>query len=225
MATRSAVIAPLTLLLAMAVANAAAAARFTVGGLVGYRAGLGAEVNATAADFAEGFPLAARFAVGYARREPGNPADARRIFINDATDGTPEEAGWYWDCRFDMMYRFGWRSAENLFATAGVRYSLFTANFEFVGGNEDFDITSHQWGLGAGLEGYFDISDRVQFVIGGGVDYFFDAELTGHDTTYSPDGDHVNPRDDYTYDDARDAVNALGLEGRAVIGISYRFGG
>jgi hypothetical protein len=85
-------------------------------------------------------------------------------------------------------------------------------------------LVGYRAGLGAGLEGYFDISDRFQFVIGGGVDYFFDAELTGHDTTYSPDGDHVNPRDDYTYDDARDAVNALGLEGRAVIGISYRFG-
>ena len=100
-----------------------------------------------------------------------------------------------------------------------------TANFKFIGGNEDFDVTSNQWGLGIGLEGYFNITQNLQFVLAGGVDYFFAATLSGHDTKYSPDGDDVNPRNDYTYDDADDAINQLSWEPRAIIGLSYWFGG
>jgi hypothetical protein len=168
--------------------------------------------------------MALRFAVGYTSCEPGDAADARRIFINDATNGTPEEKGWYWDYRFDLMYKFAVRSAADLYVTGGVRYAQFTGNFKFIGGNEDFDVTSDQWGLGLGLEGYFDISTRFQFVLSGGFDYYFDSTLKGHDTEYSPDGDDVNPRDDYTYEHASEAINHPELEGRLMLGVSYWFG-
>jgi hypothetical protein len=209
----------------MSTPGPAPAADYRAGVGAGYRGGVGVELSAGVAEFAEGFPLALRLSVGYSGREPGKAADARRIFINDATNGTPEEKGWFWDYRLDLMYRFAWRSADKLFVTGGVRYAQFTGNFKFIGGNEDFDVTGNQWGVGLGLEGLFDISQRLEFAIGGGVDYFFDATLKGHDTEYNPDGDHVNPRNDYTYDDADDAINQPAIEGRVLIGLAYRFGG
>ena len=60
-------------------------------------------------------------------------------------------------------------------------------------------------------------------VLGGGADYFFQGTLKGHDTAYSPDGDDVNPREDYTYDDADNAVNQPKFLGRFMIGINYGF--
>jgi len=204
--------------------GSAKATRFSVGVQGGLRAGFGVEGNAMVKDFAQGFPMALRLAAGYSRREAGNAADARRIFINDATNGTPEERAWLWDVRFDFIYDFGWSSSADIFVTGGVRYAAFTANFKFIGGNEDFDVTSNQWGLGVGMEGYFKITSHLDFVLGGGVDYYFAATLKGHDTEYNPDGDHVNPRDDYTYDEADDAINQLTWEPRALIGIAYSFG-
>ncbi len=225
MISRNIVACMVSLIFATVVAGAANAADFRAGLQVGYTGGVGAELNASVSDFAKGFPMALRFAVGYTSREPGNAADARQIFINDATNGTPEENGWFWDYRFDLMYPFGWGAVEKLFVVGGVRYAQFTGNFKFVGGNEDFDVTSSQWGLGLGLEGYFDISNRLEFMVGGGFDYFFDSALKGHDTEYSPDGDDVNPRNDYTYEDADEAINQPKFVGRALIGLSYRFGG
>jgi hypothetical protein len=60
-------------------------------------------------------------------------------------------------------------------------------------------------------------------VFGGGADYFFESTLKGHDTSYGPNGDDVNPREDYTYDDADDAVNQPKIMGRFMIGINYGF--
>jgi len=217
-----------TVLLAMTALSCttwtADAARVSLGIQAGLRAGIGVEGNAMVKDFAEGFPMALRLAAGYSRREAGKADDARRIFINDNTGGTPEEKAWLWDLRLDFMYDFGWSSSADIYVTGGVRYSMFTANFKFVDGNEDFDVTSNQWGLGAGLEGYFNITQKLQFVVSGGVDYYFPSTLKGHDTEYNPDGDHVNPRNDYTYDDADAAVNQLSWEARALIGLSYWFG-
>jgi len=219
----SAAVLTLTILIS-SLAVPSHAARVSAGAMLGYRGGVGVEANAMLADFAKGFPMALRFSVGYSSREPGNAADARRIFINDATNGTPEENGWYWDYRFDLMYDFGWSSVADLYLTGGVRYAQFTGNFKFIGGNEDFDVTSNQWGLGAGVDAYFDITQKLQFVLSGGVDYYFEGTLKGHDTEYSPDGDDVNPRNDYTFADANDAINQPTWEGRAMIGISYWFG-
>jgi hypothetical protein len=37
---------------------------------------------------------------------PGNAADVRKIFINDATNGDLEKSGWMWDVRFDASVAF-----------------------------------------------------------------------------------------------------------------------
>ena len=104
------------------------------------------------------------------------------------------------------------------------RYASFKGNFKFIGDNEDFDVTSNHWGVGAGLEAGFPISKRINFVLLTGFDYYSSATLYGHDTSYSPNGEDSNPREDYQYSDADKAVNQPNFEPRIMLGFSYRVG-
>ena len=198
-------------------------AEFSGDFMAGYKGGLGFQGNIMIARFAKGFPLNLQLGVAYASFDPGNALDARRIFINDATNGDPEKSGWNWDIGLDFLYRVDWLSMEQAFLYAGPRYSSFTGNFVFIGGNEDFDITSTQWGFGAGVKAYFAMNNKFSFVTAAGFDYYFSGDLSGHDTTYNPDGENVNPRNDYSYDDADQAINQPKFELRAMIGINYKF--
>lgn len=192
------------------------------GGLqAGYNGGLGFQATATMSNFAQGFPASLRGSIGYTISDPGSPTDARKIFINDNTNGTPQESGYAWDLRLDFLVPSNFL-LNNSALYFGPRYSMFTGNFNFIGGNEFFSVTSNQFGLGGGLETTFRINHRTNFVISAGVDYFFDNNLAGHDTEYSPDGEDINPRD-YTYDDADEAINQPALEFRLMTGINYFF--
>ena len=191
--------------------------KFTAGFNVGHNGGFGLNFYITAAEFAEDFPFIARFSIGHAWRNPGNADSARKIFINDATNGTPEKSGRFWQFDFDFVYNKG-----GLFIYGGPRLSKFIGNFKFVGGNEDFDVKSMQWGVGFGLEKYYRINRKLKLVLTGGVSYFFDATLYAHDTSYSPDGEDINPRRDYTYEDADRAINQPKFVLRAMIGLNYR---
>ena len=103
--------------------------------------------------------------MGHTRLDPGIAADARKIFINDATNGTPEKSGWMWDLRMDFLYRLRILGLQDAYAYAGVRYSMFTGNFKYIGGNEDFDVTSNQWGWGAGVKASFPMGKIVAFTL------------------------------------------------------------
>jgi hypothetical protein len=56
-----------------------------------------------------------------------------------------------------------------------------------------------------------------------GVDYFFSSTMNGHDTSYSPDGTAVNPREEFTYSDADEAVSEPKLESQMMLGFNYYF--
>ncbi len=191
--------------------------------MLGYKGGPGLQLNGVIGNFAQGFPFNIQLGIAYARLDPGNATDARRIFINDATNGDPEEKGWMWDFRFDFLYRLKWFSSQNIFVYGGPRYSHFTGNFKFIGGNEDFDITSNQWGLGFGMKAYFRMNPKFDFVLMGGADYFFSNELSGHDTSYRPGGDDVSARNDYDFDDADEAINQPKFPLILMLGINYHF--
>jgi hypothetical protein len=193
---------------------------FSLSFLSGYNRGLGFQANGQIAGFAEGFPFVVRFGAGYTMTEPGKALDSRHIFINDASNGTPEKKGWIWDLRLDLLYPI----LNRIYLSGGVRYSAFTANFRFVGGNEDFNVTTNQWGVGLGFEGFFPMGRRIDLVISPGVDYFFPSRMTGHDTSYSPDGENINPRRNYTYHNADDAVNQPKLMPRLMVGFAYWLG-
>ncbi|WP_178988469.1 hypothetical protein [Winogradskyella schleiferi] len=126
------------------------------------------------------------------------------------------------------MWKTDLLNLEESYIVFGPRYSSFTANFNYIGGNEDFDVTSKQFGLGLGGETLFKISEQFRLVAAVGLDYFFNNTLKGHDTSYSPDDDNVNPRNDnqnndelFTYSDANKAIKQPSLMPRVLIGVVY----
>jgi hypothetical protein len=202
----------------------ASSVEWTGSALVGYNSGAGGTAGLTTSNLVEGFPIAVRLGIGYTAVEPGNPTDARRIFINNATNGTPEERGWRWDYRFDLTYPVSIGAMQGFFIYGGARYSRHTSNFSFIGGNEDFDVTSQQWGWGLGLDKFLRMSSRADFVFTAGIDYYLSGKLEGHDTSYEKSGEDVNPREDFAYADADAAINQPDFVFRFMLGINYRFG-
>ena len=215
--------APMVLTAVLMLSLNVTAGNFSTGLAAGYKGGFTVRASAGIMGFAKGFPLGLEGSVGYSVLDPGNAADARRIFVNDATNGTPEKNGHAWDLRLDFVYDLQLLREGAVYAYGGVRYSMFTGEYVFVGGNEDFEVSTSQWGIGAGLQGKFSMSPRVDFVLGAGVDYYFSAPLIGHDTTYDPNGDNVNGRTGYFYKDADGAVNQPRFQPSVMIGIGYNF--
>lgn len=207
----------------MAFISIASATEFSGGLLLGYNGGPGLQLNGKVGQFAEGLPLQMSFTAAYSRVDPGKAWEARSIFINDNTNGDPQKSGRFWDLRLDFMYPIRWLSIKQLYVFGGPRYALFNAHFNFVGGNEVFDITGNQWGWGLGLISYFPMTRKFDFVLSGGTDYYFASTLTGHDTAYSPDGEDINARRDYKYADADAAINQPRFKLKLMFGLNYHF--
>jgi hypothetical protein len=214
----------LALLAVGGMAGSGLAADFVADLQLGYEGAPGAQAGMSVKNFASGLPLALRLGVGYSRPEPGSAADARRIFINDATNGTPEKSAQAWTLRFDMVAPVEILGSSNVHLFGGFRRTYYTANFKYIGGNEDFDVTTEPWGLGAGIGGSFAMGGRMDFLLNAGFDYYFSDTLKGHDTSYNKDGEDVNPRNDYTWDDADAAVSQPGFELLFMLGVNYHFG-
>ncbi|MBN1561474.1 hypothetical protein JW998_14580 [candidate division KSB1 bacterium] len=196
---------------------------FSAGLLAGSSGGPAIQVQGSVQELAQGFPFILKFAINYATLDPGDPIKVRKIFINDATNGVPEKNGQVWDFRLDFLYQMNWFSWQRFYFYGGTRLSYFKGNFKYIGGNEDFDIKSKQWGLGVGLEKFYPMSDKIDLVLTAGLDYYKESTLTGHDTSYSPNGENVNGRKEYTYADADKAVRQPEFVPRALIGVNYNF--
>ena len=201
------------------------ASRLSAGILTGYNRGYGIGTNLTLHN--NNLPFELRVGVGYSFLNPGNAADARRIFVNNATNGTPEKSGRSIDYRFDFLIPKSIFGISHSYLILGPRGSAFKGSFTFVGGNEEFEVTSHQWGAGLGFESHFNMSGKLDLVIATGLDYYIPGTLFGHDTSYSPDNDNVNPRDDnedndtpFTYKDANKAIYQPGFMPFAMIGLT-----
>ena len=199
----------------------AANPKFSFGVLFGYTNNFGVNISGTIAEFSDDIPLAVKFSGGFNLREPGNPLDARRIFINDNTNGDPAESGHNFDLRLDFAYPINILNIRKSYLMVGPRYSMHTSTFEFVGGNEFFFFFISQFGVGAGLETYFGISPNLSLVFSGGFDYYFDSQIGGHDSAYNPDGTEVSGREDYTYTDADNAINQPKYEFRFMAGLNF----
>ncbi len=202
----------------------ATAFTYSAGIQAGYNGGPGFYLNSELSDFARQFPFKLRLGAGWSSvANPGNALDARKIFINNAANGRPEKRGWLYSFRMDLLYPVSWFKMSDAFVYGGPRYSMFTANFNFVDGNEDFDITSDHWGWGMGLVKSFRINRHFVLQLDAGLDYFLSAIIYGHDTSYSPDDENVNPREDFKYDDADKAINQPRLNLRLMMGLNYAF--
>lgn len=197
--------------------------QFSGGIQIGYYNGFSIGGNIKIANFAEDFPLQAKLGFGYTSTSGGDALLARKVFINNNTNGVPEESGDLLDFRFDFLYKINILSTKRTYIFFGPRYTMFTAFFSYIGGNEEFKVTADQWGIGTGLESYFKMSEKLDLVLHAGYDYFFPSSLDGHDTSYSPDDSNVNPREDYKYDDADEAINQPKHMLRLMIGVNYNF--
>ncbi len=191
---------------------------------VGYNGGGAWKAGAAVSQLSPSSRFALEINVGHSSFDPGNAGDARRIFINDNQGGTIKKSGTTWEFSFNLLYRLHAGHLPEFYLFLGPRYAKFTGNFKFIGNNEDFDVTSHHWGMGVGVASFIAISKKIDFLIRGGTDYFQSAALYGHDTTYSPKGEDINPRNDYTYSDADNAVNQPKLNLQLMFGLSYSLG-
>lgn len=198
------------------------AGELAAGVALGAESGFGAHAQGILRDFTRDVPLSARLTLGYHRAAAGDPLAARRIFINDNTNGTPEDSARYFQVRFDLMYPVWQLGGQPVYLFGGARLARYRAEFVYVGGNEDFEVTTDPWGVGLGLETVFAVNDRSDFLIQVGIDHFLAADLSGHDTTYAPDGVNINPRDGYDYDLADEAVDQPRTELLVMAGLQIR---
>ena len=195
---------------------------FVTGLNLGTEAGFGAHIHGTFRNFTQDLPLSVRFTAGYHKANAGDPYAARQVFINDNTNGTPEDSAKYYQFRFDLVFPVMKAGKQQLFLFAGPRLAKYTAQFVYVGGNEDFEIKTNPWGIGLGLESYFAINQSTDFLIQVGLDHFLEADIEGHDTIYTTDGDHINPRDGYDYGSADEAVDQPKTEVLIMVGLQIR---
>lgn len=191
---------------------------------LGANTGFGARADLTLHDFTRDLPLSLRFGLGYAGRDAGDPAAARRVFINNNTNGTPQESGHSWQMRLDLVRPVGRLGGAPLNLGAGVRKAFFTGTFDYVGGNENFDVTCRPWGLGFAFDTAFAVGRSTSLSLAAGLDHYFGATLEGHDAAYSPDGSIINQRDDYEWSDADKAINQPSWELTAVMGLRWQLG-
>lgn len=210
------------LVLALA-AGPASAVDLTWTALTGYQDGLGFRASGTAAKVVRDLPqLGFTLGAGYTSMDPGNAAAARRVFINDATDGTPEKSGYAWDLRLDAIWFVKVAHLADAGPFLGVRRNAFSGRFRYVGGNEDFTIESQAWGVGAGFRGNLPLSPRWCLAFSVGLDWFPVVTLYGHDTSYSSNGEIVNGRNGYTWADASAAVNRWSFLPSLLVGATWR---
>lgn len=195
---------------------------------MGYNRGFGLQANVTASHFQTGFPFRMRLGLGLSFINPGDALDARRIFINNNTNGTPEKKGRSLDLRLDFLVTKQILGLSDSYFLIGPRFSTFNGDFKYVGGNEDFEIKSHRWGIGAGLENHFKMTQKMDLVLAYGLDFYIPSTLTGHDTSYSPDNDNVNPTKDnkndnvyFIYKNANKAIRQPVFMPHIMLGICF----
>lgn len=191
---------------------------------LGANTGFGARADLTLHNITHDLPLSLRLGLGYAGRDAGDPAAARRVFINNNTNGTPQESGHSWQMRLDLVRPVGHLGRAPLNLGAGVRKAFFTGTFDYVGGNENFDVTCRPWGVGFAFDTALAVGRATSLSLAAGLDHYFGATLEGHDAAYSPDGTIINQRDDYEWADAEKAINQPRWELTAVMGLRWQLG-
>ncbi|HVO19732.1 MAG TPA: hypothetical protein VMU15_10775 [Anaeromyxobacter sp.] len=188
--------------------------------------GLGGRLEVVAYDVFRGIPLGFSFGVGYTRVDPGDPLLARKVFVNQNTNGTPEKSGYVLDFKLDAIWFFHVKGYERVGIFGGLRHDMFRADFRYVGGDEDFEVTADDWGLGVGARGEMRLTRRLSLVGTVGLDFYPVSSLYGHDATYSSDGSSTNARDNgngytYTWKDADKAINQPRLMPSLMVGLAW----
>ena len=215
------------LLAGLLVAAPARAADLAWTALGGWQGGGVLRLSATASNVVAKLPLSFDLGIGHAFIDPGDAAAARRVFINDATNGTPEKSGGVWDFRADGVWGLKVQGLADVGVSFGLRYSMYSGRFKYVGGNEDFTITSNAWGFGVGARGSLPMSKKLSLTAAVGLDWFPTQTLYGHDASYASDNVNNGRTNNatgqpYTWRDADKAVNQPWLLPSLLLGVSWK---
>jgi hypothetical protein len=196
----------------------------------GYYAGPSLSGTMGFSDIFTKVPVSFEGEVGHSWTNPGDPALARDVFINATDDGDndAQKDGSVWDVGLNAVYPLNQTYGPvKFFVFGGPRYAHFDGHFEYVGGNEDFDVIANSWGLGGGLRGVMPLSQHFSAVLQLGIDYYWPTSIYGHDATYYPNNANINARQldntgyTFTYSDAANAVNVPRIRPRVMIGIQF----
>jgi hypothetical protein len=169
---------------------------------------------------------------GHSWTSPGDGTLARDVFINGADNGDEDQQsdGNVWDFGLNMVYPLNQTYGPvKFFVFGGPRYAHYDGHFDYVGGNEDFDIIANSWGLGGGLRGVMPLGKGIDAILQVGLDYYFPTSIYGHDATYYPNNSNINARQNqeenagytYQYADAVNATTVPRLRPRVMIGIQF----
>jgi len=180
-------------------------------------------------DLFETVPLGVEVELGYSWSDTGDAILARRVFINDQTGGNDaaQSSGGTLDLGLNATYPLNKTYGKvKFFMFGGPRYARWDVRHEYVGGNEDFDVVSHVWGLGGGLRGVMPLSEHFSAILQLSLDYYPRSSIYGHDATYYPDNHNINARTNtqgytYMYEDAERATAVPHVRPRVMIGIQF----
>jgi hypothetical protein len=167
-------------------------------------------------------PFSTKISGGYIRQvSAGNADDARQVFINNATNGSPSEYGESWYYGVTLGYDVFTANSFHVTAFATGKQNRYSAYFIFTGGNEAFRVTTTQFGVGGGLELTIrSAPGSTGFTLGGGAEYYFPSRIDSHGTYfYTPDGTDSRPREDFTYLDADATINQPRLRPFVALGV------
>jgi len=181
------------------------------------------------ANIFQNVPLGAEIELGYSWTRKGDPILARKVFINTDTGGNndAQSSGGVLDLGFNGTYPLNQTyGTAKFFAFGGPRYTRWAVRHEYVGGNEDFDVVAHSWGLGGGVRGVVPLNKDFSAILQLSVDYYFPTSIYGHDATYYPNDSNINARDNkagytYTYADAVRATTVPHIRPRVMVGIKF----
>ncbi len=173
-------------------------------------------------------PLGFEVELGYSWSDLGDPILASQVFINQNQLGAEtSSSGGTLHLGFNATYPVPMKIGPfKMFVVGGPRWARWAARHQYHGGNEDFDVVGKVWGLGGGVRGVMELSEKFRGVVQLTLDYYPRASLYGHDATYYPDDNNENARTDgngytYTYADAVRATEVPHIRPRLMVGIMF----
>ena len=197
--------------------------------MAGYYKGPSVSGTIGLSDVFDKVPVGFETDLGYSWTPAGDGTMARKVFINQNTGGDEDEqsSGGVLDFGLNATYPLNQTYGPvKFFVFGGPRYSHYDVRWDYVGGDEDFDIVANSWGLGGGVRGIMPLGKGFSAVMQLGVDYYFPTSIYGHDATYYPNDSNVNARNNgagytYTYADAVNSTTVPRLRPRVMVGIKF----
>lgn len=194
---------------------------------IGYGQDLEFSMAIRVEDSSMDYPLFIQGRGGYIfQMDPGNAEDARKIFINDNQGGSIQEYGESIFLAMDLGYKLTNRENISLEITLSGLWNHYRAHFAYIGNNEAFTVKTSPLGIGAGINLRLPFSGTgSSLILKGGAEYYPKTKIDAHGTYYyNPDSQDDNARNNYTYQDADEAINQPETRFFVQIGILYPIG-